>query len=80
VLRAEGRIAGPWVDELRAACDVHSSCLDQVRLCLELEDISFADTAGIALLKDLLNRGVRLLRINAFVAEQLRDEGALDER
>lgn len=78
VLRAEGRITGPWVDELRTACEVHSD-IDQVWLCLELEDISFADAAGIALLKELRSRGVGLSRINSFIAEQLREDSGLGQ-
>ena len=71
-LRAEGQITGPWVDELRTACDLHSFS-DDVRLSLELADISFADNAGIALLRELRNRGIRLTRATPFLAEQLKD-------
>lgn len=49
VLRAEGRITGPWVEELRTTCEMRSD-IDQVQLRIELEDVSFADEAGIALL------------------------------
>jgi hypothetical protein len=71
-LRAEGRIAGPWVEELRQACNVFIPP-ERVQLFLEIADISFADAAGIALLKELRDRGVSLMRTTAFVAEQLRD-------
>ena len=40
-LRVEGRITGPWVEELRTACNVHTFP-DEVQLSLELADISFA--------------------------------------
>ena len=75
-LRVEGRITGPWVEELRTACNVHS-LPDEVQLSLELTDISFADTAGIALLRELRTRGVGLIRTAPFLAEQLK-EGASD--
>jgi hypothetical protein len=71
-LRVEGRITGPWVEELRIACNVHT-LPDEVQLSLELADISFADAAGIALLKELRNRGVGLMRTAPFLAEQLKD-------
>ena len=71
-LRVEGRITGPWVEELRTACNVHAFP-DKVQLSLELEDISFADATGIALLKELRNRGVSLMRTTPFLAEQLKD-------
>ena len=71
-LRAEGQITGPWVEELRTACNVHTSS-DEVQLSLELADISFADAAGVALLKELRSRGVGLIRATPFLAEQLKD-------
>jgi hypothetical protein len=71
-LRVEGRITGPWVEELRTACNVHTSP-DDVQLSLELADISFADAAGIALLRELRNRGVGLISTTPFLAEQLND-------
>jgi hypothetical protein len=71
-LRVEGRITGPWVEELRSACNVHT-LPDDVQLCLELADISFADAKGIALLRELRNRGVGLIRTTPFLAEQLKD-------
>jgi hypothetical protein len=71
-LRVEGRITGPWVEELRAACNLHTFP-DVVELSLELADISFADAAGIALLRELRNRGVGLTHTTPFLAEQLKE-------
>src|SRR5579862_1574782 len=71
-LRAEGRITGAWVEELRRACNVHSFP-DEVQLSLELEDISFADAAGIELLKELRNRGAGFISASPFLAEQLKE-------
>jgi anti-anti-sigma factor len=71
-LRVEGRIAGPWVEELRTTCNVHTDP-DQVQLYLDLEDVSFADSAGIALLKELRDQGVALLRISPFLTELLKN-------
>jgi len=71
-LRVEGRITGPWVEELRTACNMHTFP-DEVQLSLELADISFADAEGIALLRELRNRGVDLIHTTPFLAEQLKD-------
>jgi hypothetical protein len=71
-LRVEGRITGPWVEELRTVCNVHT-LPDDVRVSLELADVSFADNAGIALLRELRNRGVGLIRATPFLAQQLKD-------
>ena len=71
-LRVEGRITGPWVEELRAACNLHTFP-DVVELSLELADISYADAAGIALLRELRNRGVGLIGRTPFLTEQLKN-------
>jgi len=63
---------GPWVEELRTACNMHT-VPDNVQLSLELGDISFADAAGIELLKELGNRGVGLIRTTPFLAAQLKE-------
>jgi ABC-type transporter Mla MlaB component len=82
VLRVEGRITGSWVDELRRTCAAHSFAAhtfaghtfpDEVQLSLELSDVSFADAAGIALLKELRSRGADLIRPTPFMAERLKD-------
>jgi anti-anti-sigma regulatory factor len=71
-LRVEGRITGLSVEELQTACEVHSLA-NEVQLSLELADVSFADAAGIVLLKQLQSRGVTLVRASPFMAEQLRE-------
>ncbi len=71
-LRVEGRIIGSSVEELRRACDVHTS-LNEIQLSLNLADVSFADAAGIVLLKELRSRGVALMDANLFMTEQLKD-------
>jgi len=54
-LRVEGRVTGGWVEELRRACELHALC-DEVRLTLDLADVSFVDSAGVELLKELRGR------------------------
>jgi anti-anti-sigma regulatory factor len=70
-LRVEGRLTGRWVEELRSTCELHALS-DGVRLTLDLADISFADAAGIELLKELRIRLVTLLNPSSLVAEQLK--------
>jgi hypothetical protein len=92
VLRVEGRITGCWVEELRRTCTAHAfaahtfaahtfaahTFADEVQLSLELSNVSFADAAGIALLKELRSRGADLIRPTPFVAEQLKDWPSFD--
>jgi hypothetical protein len=77
-LRVEGRIAGPWVEELRTTCNVHTSP-DPIQLHLELEDVSFADTAGIAYLKGLRDQGVGLYHVTPFLRELFKNDSSRDE-
>ena len=70
-LRVEGRLTGCWVEELRRVCDLHA-LNDGIRLTLDLADVSFADAAGIELLKELRMRVVILLSASSLVAEQLK--------
>jgi hypothetical protein len=77
-LRVEGRITGPWVEELRTACNLHTLA-DEVQLSLDLADISFADATGIALLRELRNRGVGLIGTTPFLTEQLKDRASSPE-
>jgi anti-anti-sigma regulatory factor len=77
-LRVEGRITGSSVQELRTTCAVHASA-NEVRLSLELADVSFADAEGILLLKELGSRGVGLKRANPFLAERLKEGASFDE-
>jgi anti-anti-sigma regulatory factor len=70
-LRVEGRLTGRWVEELRRTCDLHALS-DGIHLTLDLADVSFADAAGIELLKELRMRSVTLLSPSSLVAEQLK--------
>jgi hypothetical protein len=70
-LRVEGRLTGAWVEELRGACDLHALSAG-IRLTLDLADVSFADAAGIELLRELRIRMVTLLNPSSLVAEQLK--------
>ena len=77
-LRVEGQITGCWVEEVRRACDAHTSA-KEIQLSLDLADVSFADSAGIILLKELGTRGVGLIHITPFMVEQFKDRAAVDE-
>lgn len=71
VLRLEGRITGPWVEELRTVCDTYP---DETRLLLDLADIAFADRAGVALLRELRASGADLRHASPLIAEEIKDE------
>jgi ABC-type transporter Mla MlaB component len=72
-LKLEGRLVGPWVNELQVICD---SLLSEHRpLKLDLSDVAYADTEGVELLADLKLRQVTLENESPFLKEQLKTSG-----
>ena len=79
-LRLEGRVAGPWVEELRRVCTEISGNNGhrQSLLVIDLIGVSFLDADGIALFHELAARRVRFTNCSSFVAEQLRGVADVD--
>lgn len=73
-LRLEGRVAGPWVGEVRRACEKFLEEGQSLRL--DLSEVSFADVSGVAALASLRNRGVMLVGCSPFIFEQLKTASA----
>ena len=71
-LSLEGRLIGPWVEELRLTClgELGSG----TDLTLDLAGVAFVDRAGIELLRTLADRHTRLSNCSPFVAEQLKPQ------
>jgi len=69
-LRLEGRIVGPWVDELQQVCEplVRNGC----QLALDMAEVAFVDEKGVAALSVLSARGAQLVNATPFVVEQLK--------
>ena len=68
-LRLDGRVGGQWVGLLRDSAEFE---LDQdVKLSIDLKNITYIDCEGIALLKSLIKRGVVTLNAPLFVTEQI---------
>jgi len=68
-LKLEGKLLGPWVDELIRACEeprTPPSCLR-----LDLSAVTFIDSAGAKLLDDLIRQGARVVGCSGFIAEML---------
>jgi anti-anti-sigma factor len=70
ILRLEGRIVGPWVAEVKRSCE--DALATGRSLALDLTDLEFMDSQGVALLQDLQARGIALLQCPPFAAEQLK--------
>lgn len=70
ILQLDGRVTGKWVELLRESA---GSALDEgMRLTLDLRNICFIDCDGLALIRSLLDRGVRQVNAPLFVAEQIK--------
>jgi anti-anti-sigma regulatory factor len=69
-LRLEGQVRGPWVEELRKACE--QVLVTRGGLALDLTEVSFIDMDGVALCRRLRDRKVAFLHCSPFVAEQLK--------
>lgn len=69
-LQLDGRVSGQWVELLR---DSAESVLNQgLTLNVDLKNISYIDCEGIALIRDLIQRGARAVNPPLFVAELIR--------
>jgi anti-anti-sigma regulatory factor len=68
-LKLEGRLIGPWVDELKDTCERHLAAERSVNL--DFADVTFADRAGLALLLQLRAQGVTLVNCSPFLEEEL---------
>jgi ABC-type transporter Mla MlaB component len=69
-LKLEGRVIGPWVEELWRSCE--SVFSRGARLTLDLSEVSFVDRNGVELFRSLQSRQVELLNCSPFVATLLK--------
>ena len=70
-LQLEGKLVGPWVEELRRLSD-EALALQKV-VSLDLEKLWFIDAHGIALLRDLAEKRVSQLNCSQFISQQLKE-------
>jgi len=70
-LQVEGRLVGPWVEELRRLSD--QALAESGTLSLDLEKLWYADLNGVALLRDLVRRNVTHVNCSPFILQQLKE-------
>jgi hypothetical protein len=73
-LQIEGVVAGPWVEELRTACE--SALTGDGALTLDLAGVTFLSREAVAFIRTLMDRGVAVRDCSSFVAVQLDDANA----
>jgi len=75
----EGRLVGPWVDELRRVVDEETA---PRAVTVDLRGLSFGDGEGVALLRALRDAGVKLVGgsgfVGALIGSEQRDQGGRD--
>ena len=69
ILKFEGKLQGPWVDEARDAYAL--SAAQASRICLDLSGLTFADGEGAALLRELTRSGAQVVGCSSYIAELL---------
>ena len=67
----EGKLIGPWVEELRRLSDQALS--QQQVISLDLEKVWFIDPQGVELLRDLAKKRVTHVNCSPFVSQQLKE-------
>jgi anti-anti-sigma regulatory factor len=80
LLRLEGQVTGPWVEELRRVCTevLGNNEHGKGHLVIDLAGVSFLDADGIALFRELAARRVLFTTCSTFIAEQLRGVADVD--
>jgi ABC-type transporter Mla MlaB component len=71
-LLLEGGIINGWVSVLHDSCQ--QALIDRRELTLNLRGVTFADNAGIALLRDLQQRRVNIVGSSGFIRRLLNPE------
>ena len=56
-----GRLAGPWVEELRSCWQHQRERAPRTRAIVDLRDVTFIDEAGERLLADMQNAGAEFV-------------------
>ena len=69
VLKLEGRLVGPWVDELRMTVSRNNGCSQPLEI--DVSDLTFADEEGEKALSSLHRMGARFRGDRAFYMQYL---------
>jgi ABC-type transporter Mla MlaB component len=73
-MKLEGKLSGPWVEELRQCWRTASSTTAGRATALDLGEVDFVDSGGQALLGEMYRQGVRFEAATPLI-QVLVDEG-----
>jgi anti-anti-sigma regulatory factor len=80
ILKLEGSLNGPWVDELRKAWLTSANMAAGASVSVDLAGATFADTAGRDLLLRMRKDGVALNGGSSFLRQLLEDPNTNPKR
>lgn len=72
-IKIEGRLAGPWVEELKQSWQQSAAVGEPVKV-VELNEVTFIDTAGKKLLVDMHRQGVALTACSGCMTRAITEE------
>jgi hypothetical protein len=70
----EGRLAGPWVDELARHWKALTATRDAGSICVQLDAVSFIDTRGRAVLETMHAEGAELAACSGCMTRAILEE------
>jgi len=76
----EGRLEGPWVEVLRKSWTDWLERQQGRHVLVDLGSVSFVDSNGRALLLNMQDEGVGLVKPSAFLREMLKRDGSMGKR
>jgi anti-anti-sigma regulatory factor len=79
-LMLEGRLEGPWVEVLRKSWTDTWGQQRHPHVLVDLRSVSFVDSKGRALLRNMQEQGVGLVKPSAFLREMLKLDGSTRKR
>ena len=71
-IKLEGRLLGPWIDEVRQACNL--ALQPSTFLSMDLSSLTFVAATGTEFLRELISRGVKIGAYSSFTKELLQPE------
>jgi anti-anti-sigma regulatory factor len=80
LLKLEGSVKGPWVDELRKARRTAAEIAGGQPMSIDLDAVSFIDTRGRDLLLRMQREGVALKGASGFLRQVLEDTNTNSEQ
>ena len=74
-LKLEGRVGGPWVDELRDSWSTLAKSEDADSVKIDMRGVSYVDHRGADLLVEMENEGASFVHCSDFIRQLMQAGG-----